>query len=512
MAANGSVLARAVSDEEDRLLAADEPLAALQLRCGGTLPGKIAVPAILEVVRKARRYGLRLARSVSAQDGAHAITAWIEAAPRHDGAKGCDIAVRNWRSEPLPPVGPDEDEHRHRAIDRELAELTARLDADQNVLTIDAEARDLGELARAMKAGRGRPWTDFMTIEGSGHQQPLHWRLLDGACVTVPGSHRKWRVTLDPMVLPGGDPIGFELLLTADMPLADDHAKNSGQADVSGDVAPSPLGPGIVGRDIAPVLRQPIARIVANAETIRTRLAGPLHDQYADYAADIARSGQHLLGLLEDLADLEVVESSHFSTAADRIDLAEVSRQAAGILGMKARDRGIAIDAPKSGESLPAIAEFRRVLQVLLNLLGNAVNYAPEHSQVWIRLEGDGGRARIVVADQGPGMSVDEQARVFEKFERLGRSGDGGSGLGLYISRRLARAMGGDLIVESAPGQGARFTLDLPADVDGDAADDLHDPVAGFSMGAFQKRLPRIPGSRISDEGSDLAKGEPKQD
>ena len=72
-------------------------------------------------------------------------------------------------------------------------------------------------------------------------------------------------------------------------------------------------------------------------------------------------------------------------------------------------------------------------------------------------------RARIVVADQGEGLSAEQQARAFDKFERLGRKGDGGSGLGLYISRRLARAMDGDLTVESAPGQGARFILELPS-------------------------------------------------
>ena len=98
----------------------------------------------------------------------------------------------------------------------------------------------------------------------------------------------------------------------------------------------------------------------------------------------------------------------------------------------------------------------------LLNLIGNAIRYSPEGSQIWIRLESEDGRVRAVVADQGPGLSEEDQARVFAKFERLGRSGDGGSGLGLYISQRLARAMGGDLSIESAPGQGARFMLELP--------------------------------------------------
>ena len=130
---------------------------------------------------------------------------------------------------------------------------------------------------------------------------------------------------------------------------------------------------------------------------------------------------------------------------------------------MRARERGIGIDAPREGESVPAVGEFRRVLQILLNLVGNAIRYSPEGSVVWLRAEREGARARIVVADQGEGLSAEQQERAFEKFERLGRSGGGGSGLGLYISRRLARAMGGELTVESAPGQGARFTLDLPS-------------------------------------------------
>jgi signal transduction histidine kinase len=103
------------------------------------------------------------------------------------------------------------------------------------------------------------------------------------------------------------------------------------------------------------------------------------------------------------------------------------------------------------------------VLQILLNLVGNAIRYSPEGSQVWLRVESEGDRARIVIADQGEGLSQEQQARAFEKFERLGRGGDGGTGLGLYISRKLARAMDGELTVDSAPGQGARFILDLPS-------------------------------------------------
>lgn len=452
-------LAQARTDSSGRLLAASEVLAALQRDCGGELPGPIAIPALAELEAKAREFGLRLSRTMRASNGRDLITAWLDLMPDADG--GCLITVANWQVAPLPPEDQTEVNAHRLEIDRTLAELSARLDAQQCLLAVEGDAPDLSEILLAMRGGLGRPWTDFVTIDGASHHQPMHWRLLDGAMLRLPGSERGWRARLIPVQVPGSDPSGFELHLTADVPLAP-----PAPGPVPGGIVLPSNGQGLVGRDIAPVLRQPIARIIANAETIRTRMAGPLAEEYSQYAADIAAAGQHLLALVEDLADLEVVESEDFNTAPDRIDLADVARRAAGILAVRAQERGIMIDAPKQGEHLPAIAEFRRVLQVLLNLVGNAIRYAPDNSQIWIRLEDAGGRARLIVADQGPGLSEEQQAKVFEKFERLGRSGeDGGSGLGLYISRRLARAMAGELTVESAPGQGARFILEVPADL-----------------------------------------------
>lgn len=453
----GIILARAVSDDEDRLVSADEPLAGLQLRCGGELPGIIAIPPLLEAVRKARRFGLKLARPIQAQDGTEAVSAWVEVEPGAGRDAACLITVRNWRTAPLPAEDPDVALRRRTEIDRTVAEFHARLDSRQGLLTSESEAADLRWLMAATRAGFRKPWTEFVEIEGDGHRQPLHWRLLDGARLKVEGSQRRWKAALVPIEVPGEEPSGFDLYLVPETSLAEFSRTVPG-------ILPVPAESRLIGMDLAPVLRQPIARIIATAETIRTRMAGPLADEYTAYAADIASAGQHLLGLIEDMADLEVVESESFATAPDRIDLAEVARQAAGILGVRARERRITIDAPSPGDSLPAVAEFRRVLQVLLNLVGNAIRYTPEGSQVLIRIDTDGARARVIVADQGQGLSSSDQARVFEKFERLGRSGDGGSGLGLYISRRLARAMGGDLTVESTPGQGARFILEVPAD------------------------------------------------
>jgi hypothetical protein len=449
--AMGAFFATARTDGRDWLIEADEPLAGLQLRSGGELPGIVATPALLELVRKARRYGLKLARAIAAQDDREQVTAWVEVEPEASG-EGCTIAVANWQTFPLRPEDPTETEERRATIERQSAELSARLGPDQEVISVDCDSAELAEVAATLRDGFGRRWTEFVEV-GSDHAQPTHWRLLDGARLTIPGSRRRWKAVLLPLGRPNPGQAGFDLLFVAEEPPPDAVVKTA--ADRRPGAA--------IGRDVAPVLRQPIARIIANAETIRTQLAGPLAEEYSHYAADISTAGEHLLALLDDLADLEVVDSGDFSVAPDKIDLADVGRRAAGILGVRARERGIVIDAPKDGESVLAVGEFRRVLQILLNLLGNALRYSPEGSQVWLRAEIDDGRARITVADQGEGLTPEQQAKAFDKFERLGRSGDGGSGLGLYISRQLARAMDGELAVESAPGQGARFILELPS-------------------------------------------------
>ncbi len=453
-----SILAEALSDSRDHLIDAEEPLAQLQHRCGGDLPGLIAIPELLALVRKSRTYKLRLARMIHAFDGDDLIKAWVEVNPilqsEDEDEPGCVIRVANWQSSPLPVEEQNESEARKLDIDRALAELTARLDFKQQVLSVESTAPDLAGLVQKMRGNSGQPWSDFVTFPGLGHQQPMHWRLLDGAECAVEGSERRWNATLVPRGQPAVASAGFELCLVAQTPCSPPIASVERRNEPS--IASS------IGRDLSPVLRQPISRIIANAETIRTRLAGPLAEEYSNYAADIASAGQHLLALIDDLSDLEIVESDQFMTAPDQIDLGDVARRAAGILGVRAKERGIELFTPELDEPLKATAEFRRALQVLLNLVGNAIRYTSEGSEVRIVLEDIGERVKVTVADNGPGLTQEQQSAVFDKFERLGRSADGGSGLGLYISRRIARAMGGDLTVESTPGEGARFTLELP--------------------------------------------------
>lgn len=445
-------LVRGRVDGEGRLVEAGEPLASLQLACGGTVDGPLAIPELREIAAKACDLGLKLSRPFAALGEDERIAGWVDAVPSAAPGGGCELAIASWHSEPV--VLSDEDAQLarvRRELNRALPEFSARLDPRQGVLTVETGAPDLADLAADMIRGIGRPWTDFVAVTGSMHDQPLHWRLLDGAACEVRGSPRRWTAWLEPLGLPEAGSTGFVLTLVSD------QAPPVAGADDDDDGAGVPS----LGEELAPALRQPLGRVIAHAESIRSKLAGPLPEIYAGYAGDMVDAGEHLLALIEDIADLEGVEAD-LEVAFDRIDLGEAARQAAAILGARARDRDILLAPPPQGESQWARGEFRRVLQILINIIGNAIAYSPEESQVWIRLDREGRRATVTVADQGRGLSEAEQARVFDKFERLGRSGDGGSGLGLYIAARLARAMEGELSVESSPGQGARFTLSLP--------------------------------------------------
>lgn len=455
--------ARGLTDGGDRLVSADELLADLQESCGGAVPGKLAIPELLDLVEQGREMGLRIAREFSAFDGADVITGFVRVHPldEKDGS-GCELLIENWQRAPAQALSSRENAERLDAIDRAAAEVTARLDAGQRVQLLSGEALDTGELQSLVNADPGKVWSEYVALRGVAHQQPLHWRLLDGVHCTFDGSERNWRVRLLPIGPTNGAPRAFEMLLVADEPLDPVALKPEKQGRHSR----------LIGSALTPVLRQPIARIIANAETIRAKLAGPLRAEYSEYAGNIAAAGQHLSGMLDDLADLEVVEAPDFSTAREKVDLADVARRAAGILGVRAQNRSIALDQPDQGEKVIAMAEFRRVLQILINLIGNAIAYSPEGSTVTIATGRDeDGMVTISVSDEGFGVSEAQAAKIFDKFERLGRDTDGGndtgSGLGLYISRKLALAMGGQLSLSSPAdpehGTGARFTLHLPS-------------------------------------------------
>jgi signal transduction histidine kinase len=202
------------------------------------------------------------------------------------------------------------------------------------------------------------------------------------------------------------------------------------------------------------VLRSPIDRIIESAERIVERADGPLRSDYASYGNDIAAAARHLLSVVRSMSE----EPAHGHRP---IDLSELAAEAVVLLESLAEERQVTISADQS-ESLPASGQEPAVIQILVNLVGNAIRHSPEKSTVRLSFEQTAGTASVTVSDEGPGIDAADQQRIFERFERV-EPKEGSTGLGLAISRRLARSMGGDVTLESTPGEGARFTLTLPS-------------------------------------------------
>ena len=214
-------------------------------------------------------------------------------------------------------------------------------------------------------------------------------------------------------------------------------------------------------------LRAPLGRIIAGADSMASASEGPIRDDYARYATDISGAARHLLTLVDDLVVLSIIDRDSFTAASERVSLHDIAQKAAKLLAIQAANHGVVIDLAATdggadGVQADVVAEQRRTLQILLNLLGNAIRYGARPGRVTIRFASDPGFASVTVSDDGPGIAPPLRDRLFARFERLGRTDAGGSGLGLYISRRLARVMGGDLVFDQGSDGGAAFTLSLP--------------------------------------------------
>lgn len=443
-------------DRSGALVSADAPLLRLQQRAGSGLNKPLALPHLARLITLAQRLHRDISRPLYAADDHSDIHALVRIIPDADGAS---LEISDWRTRPLgqpqiPAIG-DTAVIPHSwtwECDQQLRMVALRAATDAPAIPDGWEGRSLSELFELQPDEEGR----FPVLRALARQTRFDSQRVQAARTSM-------ALSGEALFDATGRFTGFRGLAVpaADARPSTEPAASAALVDPA--FGSLPLSDPQFGRRIDGALRGPLSRIIATAETISGQFDGPIRADYARYAGDIAHAGRHLLGLVDDLADLQNIERPGFKAARDEIDLGDLARRAVGLLGMKAEEKGIRIDAPRTDDKAPATGEFRRVLQVLLNLLGNAIRYSPDNSLIWIRVNREDDRAMVTVADQGQGIDAEQQAVVFEKFERLGRTDSGGSGLGLYIARRLARAMDGELTVDSAPGQGARFTLSLPA-------------------------------------------------
>lgn len=439
-------------DAQGRLIEADPPLAALNASAGGEQGGMLSVPQIAALARLARRLGISISRGAVAADGDRDLDLWVKASPEGDDVA---LSITGWGSRPATSRVPTFPAEREADFVRAAADWTWETD----------ETLRLTALAPGASAAVSRNPRDFI-----GKQLTSLLRFREGEdgglpILTALAEHKAF----DGQLSETRDAKRTAYLLSA-VPLIDGNGRFAGFRGAASSIAGQPSGSDSRGRGDASAfgerldqaLRSPLAHIIDSAERLQSQPEGPLRRDYAGYAGDIASAGRHLLALVDDLVDLQAIERPDFRPEAEPVDLADIARRAAGLLAVRASDRGVRIDGPGLAETLPAIGDFTRALQVMMNLLTNAIRYTPEGGQIWLRTEQEGDLATLIVADQGKGIAAEDQQRIFERFGRVDPTEPGGSGLGLYIARRLARAMNGELSVDSAPGQGARFAFTLP--------------------------------------------------
>jgi PAS domain S-box-containing protein len=214
-------------------------------------------------------------------------------------------------------------------------------------------------------------------------------------------------------------------------------------------------------------LRTPLNAIIGFSEMSIQQVFGALSERYLGYFRDIRGAAHHLLNIIDDILDAVHIEANRVSIVSEPVRVAQIIAEARSIVAVRAERANIDFGAVTFNGDWTVMADSGRLRQILVNLLNNAVKYTKQGGKVGVAVErGTEGWLDIMVWDTGIGIARDQQALIFESFHQVGSNlmtgPREGVGLGLTISRQLARLMGGDILVDSTPGAGSRFTVRLP--------------------------------------------------
>jgi signal transduction histidine kinase len=437
-------------DRHGVLLSADPPLLRLQQEAGSTLGQPLALPQLAALARSALSLVVPLSRSVLTADDRHDLDLWVRAEPDADGVT---LRIERWSERaPAPPrlalvSNNGEPEEPEGSQLPEPEPLVWATDAELHFTRVSPKLAEL--LGSTEEDVIGQPLTRLLRlVEDDDGKMPLLAALASREEMTAQRAHprsnpqREIRLSAQPVLELDGRFAGF-----------------TGRALYEGeepDTLPPEGGTLLIDHALDEALRSPLDRIIDAADRIVERSDGPLRSDYASYAGDISAAGRHLLSVIRSM-------SEEASVGASNVDLVAVVDEAEGLLETAAAARQLEIVIDRPDGRIMATGEARGIVQILVNIIGNAVRHSPEGSEVRVSFALDAASsASVTVADRGPGIDKRDQARIFERYEQAGAA-PGGTGLGLAISRRLARSMGGDIRLDSSLGDGARFTLTLPA-------------------------------------------------
>ncbi len=211
-------------------------------------------------------------------------------------------------------------------------------------------------------------------------------------------------------------------------------------------------------------LRTPLNAIIGFSEVLTERMFGELNEKQDEYLKDIHASGQHLLSLINDILDLSKIEAGRMELEVTDFDLPSAIDNALTLVRERATRRGITLGHSVDERLGQIRGDERKVKQVLLNLLSNALKFTPEGGRIDVSARVQDGVAEVSVADTGVGIAPEDQEAVFEEFRQVGTADKKveGTGLGLALSRKFIELHGGRIWLKSQVGHGSTFTFTLP--------------------------------------------------
>lgn len=215
-------------------------------------------------------------------------------------------------------------------------------------------------------------------------------------------------------------------------------------------------------------LRTPLTTIKASVDNMLDRLTGDLTEKQVGYLTRVKSNADRLARLINDLLDLSTIEAGKIDLQPTKLPLVTLAKEVAESMRPVAAEKPISLDVASADPRVMAWADRDRVMQVLINLVGNALKFTPPRGKVTVAVERSGDEwVQISVADTGPGVPAEEVNRLFDRFYQIGQTGKQktqGTGLGLAISKALVEMHGGKIWVESEPGKGSTFCFTLPAE------------------------------------------------
>jgi signal transduction histidine kinase/HAMP domain-containing protein len=215
---------------------------------------------------------------------------------------------------------------------------------------------------------------------------------------------------------------------------------------------------------VAHEFRTPLTSMRMAVHILLEGIVGPLNDKQLDLIGAARDDCERLQGIVEDLLDLSRIQAGKVEVSLTALPAKSILDAAVAAKEDAARDAGLKLEGDLIEPVLPVLVDPDRINLVFDNLVGNAIRHGPKGSRIVLRARPGKGLVRFEVEDQGPGIPAEYQQRIFEKFFRMPGTKGEGIGLGLYISREIVAAHGGEMGVESEPGKGSRFwfTLRVP--------------------------------------------------